>query len=77
MRTIQLNLNRGQFVSIIRTLDDSDKLMIYRELKKELFLKRFEGLLKSLRTDELSLEDITKEVETVRQRRYEKGKQNL
>jgi hypothetical protein len=31
--------------------------------------------LQSLKTDELSLEDITEEVEKVRQYRYESGKQ--
>jgi len=36
-------------------------------------LNRFEKLLQSVRTDELSYEDITKEVEVVRQKRYENG----
>lgn len=36
---------------------------------------RFDRLLKSVRTDELSMDDITREVEAVRQEQYEKGKQ--
>ena len=33
--------------------------------------------LKTTRTNELSMEDITNEVDSVRQRRYEKGEQIL
>jgi ATP-dependent helicase/DNAse subunit B len=50
-------------------MNDMDKLEIYKELKKTLFLNRFENLLKSLKTENLSWEDITKEVETVRKER--------
>lgn len=77
MRNIQLNISKKQFVNLFQTMNDSDKMEIYNELKKSLFLNRFERLLDSLFTDKLSLEDITKEVETVRKGRYEKGKQNL
>lgn len=77
MKNIQLNINKRQFVNLFRTMNDSDKMEIYKELKKSLFLNRFEKLLDSLSTDKLSLEDITKEVETVRKNRYEQGNQNL
>jgi hypothetical protein len=73
--TIQLNLDKRQFVNLFRFMNESDKVDIYKELKKNLFLNRFENLVKSLQTDELSLEDITKEVEEVRKERYENGKQ--
>jgi len=43
-------------------------------LLRSLYVKRFEKLLDSLRTDKISLDDITKEVESVRQKRYEHGK---
>ena len=65
MRTIQLNLEKSQFLSLFNTMNDTDKLEIYNELKKSLFLNRFENLLKSLRTDELSMEDIKKENEFI------------
>jgi len=77
MRTMQLNLGKSQFVNMFNTMNDIDKLEIYNELKKSLLLNRFENLLKSLRTDELSMEDITKEVESVRKKRYEEGRQCL
>jgi hypothetical protein len=77
MRTISIELDKSQFISMINKLDDDDKLEIFNELKKSLFLKRFNKLLKSTRTSELTLEEITKEVESVRKQRYEKGKQIL
>jgi hypothetical protein len=66
MKTVNIELDKNQFIKIINRLDDSDKLEIYNELKKSLFLKRFNKLLKSTKTDELTLDDITKEVESVR-----------
>ena len=52
-------------------MDERDRLEIYDRLRKSLFVSRFDRLLDAVRTDELSLEDITKEVEAVRQMRYE------
>jgi hypothetical protein len=75
MKTVSIELDKNQFIRIINNLDDKDKLEIFNELKKSLFLKRFNKLLKSTKTDELTLEDITREVESVRKNRYEKGKQ--
>jgi len=77
MKTISIELDKSQFIRILNKLDDNDKLEIYNELKKSLFLKRFSKLLKSTKTNELTLEEITKEVESVRTQRYEKGKQIL
>ena len=75
MRTVNIELDKNQFIRIINRLDDTDKLEIFNELKKSLFLKRFNKLLKSTKTDELTMADITKEVESVRKNRYEIGKQ--
>jgi hypothetical protein len=77
METIQINLSKNQFINIVQSMDYTDKLEIYKELKKSLFLNRFDNLLKSLKTDELSFEDILKEVKTVRKERYETGRQVL
>ena len=77
MRTINIELNKNQFIKILNKLDDNDKLEIFNELKKSLFLKRFNKLLSSTKTNELTMEEITKEVESVRSKRYEKGKQIL
>ena len=74
---MQLNLGKSQFLSMFNTMNDADRLEIFKELKKSLFLNRFENLLKALQTDELSMDEITKEVEFVRKKRYEEGKQCL
>ena len=64
-----LYLDKEQILSMFSTMNENDRLEIYNFLKKSLFLSRFDNLLNSLQTDELSLEDITKEVEAVRQER--------
>ena len=75
MKAINIELDKSQFLKIINQLDDNDKFELFNELKKSLFLKRFNKLLKSTQTDELSMDEITKEVESVRRQRYEEGKQ--
>jgi hypothetical protein len=75
MRTINIELNKNQFIKILNKLDDNDKLEIFNELKKSLFLKRFNKLLTSTKTNELTLDEITNEVESVRSKRYKNGKQ--
>jgi hypothetical protein len=77
MKTINIVLDKNQFIKIINNLNETDKLEIYNELKKSLFLKRFNKLLVSTKTNELTLDEITKEVESVRKQRYETGKQVL
>jgi hypothetical protein len=77
MKTISIELDKSQFIRILNSLDENDKMEIFNELKKSLFLKRFNKLLKSTKTNELTLDEITKEVESVRAQRYEKGKQIL
>ena len=77
MKTISIELNKDQFIKIISKLDEKDKFEIFNELKKSLFLKRFNNLLKSTKTNELSMDEITKEVESVRKQQYEKGKKDV
>jgi len=77
METLQLNVEKSQFVGLLQTLSVSDKLEIYSVLKKSLLCDRMENLLNTFNADELSMEDITETLETVRQERYEKGKQNV
>lgn len=75
MKAINIEFDKSQFLKIINQLDDNDKFELFNELKKSLFLKRFNKLLKSTQTDELTIDEITKEVESVREQRYEEGKQ--
>jgi predicted DNA-binding protein YlxM (UPF0122 family) len=75
METLQLNIGKSQFVDLLQTLSVSDKLEMYGVLKKSLLCDRMENLLNSFDGNELSMEDITETIETVRQERYEKGEQ--
>ena len=74
METIQLNISKQQFVGLIQSMSEKDRLEIFDRLRKSLFVSRFDRLLKSVRTDELNMDDITREVEAVRQAHYEEQK---
>lgn len=73
MKAVQIEIDKSQVFKIIDQLDENDRFEIYSELKKSLFIKRFNNLLKTTQKDDLSMDEITKEVESVRKRRYEKG----
>ena len=75
MDTIQLNISKQQFFGMLQAMPEQDQLEVFERLRKSLFVSRFDRLLRSVRTDELSLEDITREVEAVRQEHYEERKQ--
>ena len=75
MDTIQFNINKQMFFGLLQAMDEKDKLEIFDRLRKSLFVSRFERLLKTTRTNDLTIEDITREVEAVRQERYEKRKE--
>lgn len=75
MDSIQLNLTKRQVASLFRSMSEKDRLELYRDLRRSLFVSRFDALLNSLRTDELSYEDITREVEAVRKQHYERREQ--
>lgn len=75
MDTIQLTISKQQFFGMLQAMPEQDKLEVFDRLRRSLFVSRFDRLLKSVRTDELSLDDITREVETVRQEHYEKRQQ--
>jgi hypothetical protein len=74
-KTINLNLNKRQFVDAFRFMDERDREYIYDELKKILFISKVNNLQKSFADCELTMEDITAEVEAVRKERYETGRQ--
>lgn len=69
-----IELDKSQIFNLIRQLDTDDKIELLNSLQESAYVKRFEKLLNSLRTDKISPDDITKEVESVRQKRYEQGK---
>ena len=75
VKTINLSLNKRQFVDIFRLMDEQDREYIYNELKKIRFLNKVEVLRKSLSGNTLTMDEITAEVEIVRKKRYETRRQ--
>jgi len=71
----QIKIDRILFFAVLQALDNNEKMEIYKFLKRTLFQQQIGNDLKLLKTDELSMEDITMAVEEVRQERYATGKQ--
>ena len=73
MATASLNirLNYRQILELARQLSDEDKLQLNQELAAEARRIELQSILQVFKNDEISLEEITKEVEQVRQARYE------
>jgi hypothetical protein len=70
METIRIDILNPKAKNLLKNLADLDLIKIKKEKKSD-----FSNLLKKLRSkskEELSLEEITKEVENVRKSRYEK-----
>ena len=76
MATASLNirLNYNQILELARQLSDEDKLQLNRELSAEVRKIELQRLLQVFKNDEISLEEISSEVELVRQARYETRK---
>ena len=73
MATASLNirLNYRQILQLARQLSDEDKLLLNRELAAEARRIELQSLLETFKNDEISYEEITAEVEQIRQARYE------
>ncbi|MBE8994405.1 type II toxin-antitoxin system VapB15 family antitoxin [Microcystis aeruginosa] len=69
-KTYQLTLNFDQILDLVKQLPESDKIQLSKELEKETLNHKLTQLLETFKTDELSLEIITEEVEEVRAEIY-------
>ncbi|MFM6061033.1 MAG: type II toxin-antitoxin system VapB15 family antitoxin [Microcystis panniformis] len=69
-KTYQLSLNFDQILDLVKQLPESDKIQLSKELEKETLNHKLTQLLETFKTDELSLETITEEVEEVRAEIY-------
>lgn len=74
--TYQLPLTFDQILSLVKQLSDSEKLLLSKELEKETLNKKLTELLEIFQTDDLSLAEITEEVEIVRSQIYARKQQN-
>jgi hypothetical protein len=67
--SISLSIDFNQLKSMITQCGIEEKAELVRMLERDTFPLRFQQLLSKLRTDELTLDEITAEVESVRERR--------
>ena len=67
---INSKLSFLQILEIVKNLPGEQKIALLKELEKEAVGAKLSELLTLFRTDELSMEEITKEVEHVRQELY-------
>ena len=75
MRTaLQVEISFDQVLELVKQLPIKDKIKLTRELEKEGIETKLEVLLRSFKTDELSVESINEEVENVRQKMYDDSK---
>jgi hypothetical protein len=73
---VSISIDFSQLKTAIAQCNLEEKLELLHLLEKDTFSVRFKKLLHSVQTDELNLEDITQEVESVRQANHQKS-QNL
>ena len=67
---LQIDLTFEQILSMVKQLPRQQKIKLSKELEKEGIETKLTSLLKTFRTDELSLETIREEAESVRQEIY-------
>ena len=72
--SLSIRLSYNQILELARQLSDEDKLQLNRELSAEVRKIELQRLLQVFKNDEISLEEISSEVELVRQARYEARK---
>ena len=67
---VSISIDFSQLKAVIAQCNLEEKLELLQLLEQDIFSVRFKKFLNSVQTDELSLEDITNEVEAVRQANY-------
>jgi hypothetical protein len=72
MQSQQINNTQSfdQVFQLIKTWSVPNKIAFAKLLERETFKERFEALLQSLETNTLAEDDITREVEAERLRRF-------
>lgn len=68
------DLTFEQVLSIVTQLPKNEKLKLAKELEKEVIDEKLTRLMKSFKTDDLDLDVINEEIESVRQKIYGKQK---
>ena len=68
---LQVDITFDQVLALVRQLPRQEKIQLTKELEKEGIETKLLALLKTFKTEELSLETINEEVEIIRQQMYE------
>jgi predicted DNA-binding protein YlxM (UPF0122 family) len=71
---LQIDITFEQILSLVKQLSRQQKIELTKELEKEGIDTKLSELLKTFRTNELSLDTINEEVEIVRQQIYDEKK---
>jgi hypothetical protein len=75
--TFNLKISRAQLFNLVSKMSRKDQGELLKALQDRTYLQRFEDLLQKFRTDEIAMEEISREVELVRQKRYDEGKHQV
>lgn len=71
MLTSQVNPRFEHILELVKELPEREKVLLSKELEKDIMGSKLTELLKTFSTDELSLDTIEEEVEFVRQSIYD------
>ena len=74
--SFNISLSFNQILDLVRQLPKNQKIKLSKELEKEAIDTKLSKLLTTFRTDELSLDIIDEEAESVRQELYAKSKKD-
>ena len=70
--SFNISLTFNQILELVKQLPPQQKIQLSKELEKETLDSKLSEILEAFRTNELTQEDIDKEVEIVRAARYAK-----
>ena len=76
LNTYQISLTFEQILELVKQLPSDDKVLLSKELTKEILNQKLTKLLEVFETDELDLETINQELETVRAAIYAESETN-
>ena len=70
LKTVNIKFDFNQLLFMVKQCDVNQKLAIVKALENDTFKLRFNNLIAELKENDLTAEDVTKEVEAVRKKRY-------
>ena len=71
---LQIEITFDQILSMVKQLPRQQKIKLTQELEREAIDTKLSSLLKTFKTNKLSLDIINEEVESVRQELYDNQK---